>query len=99
MASTYLGSPMTMAPEVAERKDYDERCDVYSLGVVFYQMLFGDYPYKGPQGSVNNPQEIAKKVRDEGVNFNRNGVTISKKTQDLLARMIKYDPKDRMNFS
>lgn len=99
MASTYLGSPMTMAPEVAERKDYDERCDVYSLGVVFYQMLFGDYPYKGPQGSVNNPQEIAKKVKSEGVNFNKNGVTISKKTQDLLGRMIKYDPKERMNFS
>lgn len=35
-----------MAPEVAEEKPYNEECDIYSLGVVFYQMIFGDYPYK-----------------------------------------------------
>lgn len=34
-----------MAPEVAEEKPYNEKCDIYSLGVIFYQMLFGDYPY------------------------------------------------------
>ena len=46
MANTYLGSPLTMAPEIAEKKAYTYKVDIYSLGVIFYQMLFGDYPYK-----------------------------------------------------
>lgn len=35
-ATTYLGSPLTMAPEIAERKNYNQQVDVYSLGVIFY---------------------------------------------------------------
>lgn len=46
VANTYLGSPLTMAPEIAEKKAYTYKVDIYSLGVIFYQMLFGDYPYK-----------------------------------------------------
>lgn len=36
-----------MAPEVLEGKKYGLEADVYSLGVIFYQLLFGNYPYLG----------------------------------------------------
>lgn len=34
-----------MAPEVLERKEYNEKCDIWSLGVITYQMLFGCSPF------------------------------------------------------
>lgn len=42
-----LGTKVTMAPEVIERKGYGFSADIWSLGVVFYQMLYGNYPYIG----------------------------------------------------
>lgn len=36
-----------MAPEVLQRTGYSYTADIWSLGVVFYQMLFGTYPYQG----------------------------------------------------
>ncbi len=44
---TSIGSPEYMSPEQIEGKQLDARADLYSLGVVFYQMLTGNVPYKG----------------------------------------------------
>ena len=41
-----LGSPFYMAPEVLKKEIYNEKCDIYSLGVLTYSMLSGDFPFK-----------------------------------------------------
>ena len=41
-----VGSPSYMAPERMLHGEYDDRADVYSLGVVLYQMLTGHLPYE-----------------------------------------------------
>lgn len=38
---------MTMAPEVMRRMPYDFKADIWSIGVVYYQMLEGTYPFRG----------------------------------------------------
>jgi serine/threonine protein kinase len=35
---SYAGTPITMAPEILEGKEYDESCDMWSLGCVIYQV-------------------------------------------------------------
>lgn len=40
---TMLGSPLNMAPEVLGGTQYNSKADIWSIGVVFYEMLFGTY--------------------------------------------------------
>jgi serine/threonine protein kinase len=47
LTATILGTPYTMAPEILEEKPYGLTCDIYSMGVNFYQMVFGKYPFNG----------------------------------------------------
>jgi serine/threonine-protein kinase PpkA len=44
---TILGSPFYMSPEQAEGMLVDGRTDIYSLGIMFYEMLTGERPYPG----------------------------------------------------
>ena len=42
-----IGSPYYMSPEQWSEEETDKRCDIYSLGIILYQMLMGDVPFKG----------------------------------------------------
>jgi DNA-binding response OmpR family regulator len=64
-----VGSPSYMAPERMLGSEYDERADVYSLGVVMYQMLTGHLPYEGERGSfaavaLRSLSEDPRRLRD-----------------------------------
>lgn len=48
----FIGTPYFMAPEVLSNNVnsfYDEKCDVWSLGLCFYYMLFGKLPFSDSQ--------------------------------------------------
>jgi serine/threonine protein kinase len=59
-----------MAPEVLEERPYGFEADIWSLGVVYYQMLYGKYPFVGVRHT-----EILKKIKTSRPDYK--GVNIS----------------------
>jgi serine/threonine protein kinase len=45
MAQTNIGTPYYMAPQILDCKPYSIKCDVWSLGVLIYKVLFGMTPW------------------------------------------------------
>ncbi|MGE0455214.1 MAG: protein kinase [Vicinamibacteria bacterium] len=56
VTGSFLGTPDYVAPETAEGRGTDARSDLYSLGVVFYELLTGQKPFVG-----NTPFETLRK--------------------------------------
>ena len=50
MMKTYCGTPITMAPQILKGKPYDKKCDLWSLGVILFQLVFGKLPFPIDQG-------------------------------------------------
>jgi hypothetical protein len=75
-----LGSPAYMAPEVLDGRTLDFRSDVFSVGVMLYQMATGALPFPG-----RNPHEVLRRVSEGKFADPR---TVNRLVSDQLARVI-----------
>ena len=90
MMRKVVGSPYFTAPEVFEEK-YDEQWDVWSLGVILYVLLGGDYPYKAKTVSLLKETIEAQDLEFPYKQFGH----LSYEVKDLLSRMIDRMPSAR----
>lgn len=86
-----MGSPYYMAPEQWADEEPDARSDVYSLGVMFFQMVAGDVPFKG--SSI--PAIMKKHISDPPPTFADVGMQVSPALEQAVLHTLQKDKNKR----
>ncbi len=91
ITSAVIGSPAYMSPEVIEGGEADIRSDIFSLGILLYEIAVGKLPFEGAnqhallkaifEGSYRNPEET--------------NPLISREFRDVVSRCMKRNPDER----
>jgi len=85
------GTPAYMAPEVLMQKPYDGRADLFSLGLVFYEMLGGRQPFQAdsPAGT------LARVLHADVPPLRKTNPKVPPKLAALVSRLLEKDPQAR----
>ena len=84
------GTAYYIAPEVL-RREYNEKCDIWSCGVILYIFLCGKPPFGG-----KNDKDILSRVTQGIVStVGPEWDKISQEAKNLIKKMLEYDPKQR----
>lgn len=85
-----VGTPYYIAPEVLA-KSYNEKCDIWSLGIVLYMMIYNFPPFKG-----DNPLAVMQSItRDEIAYRNPISFKFSYLALDFLKYLLNKNPSKR----
>jgi serine/threonine protein kinase len=86
-----MGTPDYISPEQVKGKRGDARSDLYSLGIMFYEMLTGKVPFTGPNPFViMNERLLNSPIPPREVN-----PEISPQLQEIIYRALERDPNKR----
>ena len=93
LANTYIGTPYYMAPELYKGDYYDNKCDVWSLGCIMYEMITLTRPFEG-----RNIIDLGNKIKYSS--FDTKSIYYHKKEYvQILNNMLHKDPKKRCDIS
>ena len=87
-----LGTPYYIAPEVLGG-EYDEKCDVWSCGVILYILLCGYPPFNGETDS-----DIFEAIKVGKYSFPKEDWgRVSPSAKSLVKKMLRFNPIDRIS--
>lgn len=91
--SNILGSPPYMAPEQWENEGVDHRTDIYSLGVILFQMLTGHLPFQAD----SIPSVMYQHLTAPPPQFASFGISLSPEIEQVVRRALEKKQDDRFN--
>ena len=88
---THAGTQIIMAPEILSGKEYNNKCDLWSLGVNIFQLYTKKPPYIGAYDNIILKQidKLGQSVLD---------VIKDAKLKDLLSKLLVKEPEDRISW-
>ena len=88
---THVGTKLIMAPEILDNKPYNNKCDLWSLGIIIYQLYTKEYPYHSP---------VEKGILEQIENKGKKVLTVIKdeNLKDLLSKLLEKNPKKRISW-
>jgi serine/threonine-protein kinase len=89
--SGLMGSPFYMAPEQWGDEEPDARADIYSLGVILFQMLGGDVPFRG----TGIPSIMKKHLTSPPPSFASMGVSVPPQIEAVVRHALEKEAENR----
>ncbi|MCL5031436.1 MAG: protein kinase [Bacteroidetes bacterium] len=86
--STIRGTAEYLAPEILKNEKHDHRVDFYSLGMLLYRIIYGDFPF-----ATTDELEIYKAHIEMEIDFPE--VNLSNKIIDVVKKLLRKDPEER----
>lgn len=92
LRKTFCGTPLYVSPEILKGEEYNEKIDVWALGVILFEMVFGEDPFQ-----IKRESELVKIVDCQ---FQLPGnVKISKDAHHFLMNCLQKNPAKRMDIT
>ena len=92
LMNTLCGSPIYMAPEILKYNKYDEKVDLWSIGIILFEMLTGKPPF-----TASNHIQLLRKIETTDFKI-PDDIIITNECMDLLKSLIVVNPKYRITF-
>ena len=84
-----VGTPTYMAPEVRNGGKYNEKCDLWSLGILIYMLYFNENPFKLKVHSTPMDSSDMEKLKKSSNDC----------LDDLIRKLLVIDPKERIGWT
>jgi hypothetical protein len=91
VTGAFLGTPDYVAPETAEGKGADSRSDLYSLGIVFYEILTGKKPFVGDTPFATLRKHVSEAPTPPSVVV----PGVPRQLEAIILRLLQKDPEQR----
>ena len=88
---TFCGTTEYMSPELVNHEEYSKEIDIWSLGVLLYEMVHGYSPFR-PDKPNFNAKDVINNIRMHRLKFNKN---ISQRCRDLIYHLLDEEPEKR----
>ena len=88
---TFCGTTEYMSPELVNHEEYSKEIDVWSLGVLLYEMLHGFSPFR-PDKPNFKAKDVIKNIRLHKLKFHR---YVSEECKELIYHLLDEDPNKR----
>ncbi|EGR33642.1 protein kinase domain protein, partial [Ichthyophthirius multifiliis] len=87
-----IGTGLYMDPSIILNDEYNEKCDIWSLGVLYYELLYGKMPWNG-----QNQDVLLNNIQNMNLIYDKQ-VKVSEISKDLLRKMLEKNSKNRISF-
>jgi len=92
LTQTICGTPLVMAPEVLNGKKYNHKADVWSLGIVFFELLTGFTPFTG-----RDKEDLKRNLNLGAYQFPKQ-LRLSLQGLDFMNKCLQFDMNKRMSW-
>lgn len=92
LAETLCGSPLYMAPEIIANDEYTAKADLWSIGLIIYEMVYGKHPYQDSKSII----DLLDKIYNKTIEYDDS--LVSEQCNNLLRKLLNINPLNRCSW-